>query len=310
MNDSFVSARPSFNVASLKCASSLPVRMVESSRTVGWTSLLLDHHQVLNAEAEFETSATPDHTIVVMTRGEQLIEVYERNRWKRATYRHDSIGMTPGGMTDRMRRRVNAAAGPAFKINLYIPHALFDEAADHLGRAGGSTVLHGPMALGYRDGAVRMATQTLLRAARAGAPSLYSESMAHWLTVHLLTSLRSNRGHLEELMPTESIKTKRLGSVLEFIEHNLSEEVSLDQLAREAAVSKFHFTRLFREATGSTPHRWLSDRRLDAGRRLLETTDLSVSEIAHRCGFSRANYFATAFSSKFGVTPSDYRLAF
>ncbi len=298
-----------FDVASLRCASSLPVRTVDSSRDLHWASLLLDHQQVLNSEEQFETLPTSDQTVVVMTRGEQEIEVFSRGRWRRAAYRPDTIGLTPGGMTDRLRRRINADAGPACKINLYIAQALFDEAADHLRRAGSSTALRPPVTLAQADCTLRMAAQALLQASRAGAPSLYADSMAQWLAIHLLTSLKgSDRGRAA--FEGARLKDKRLSNLLEFMEHNFSEQLSVDRLAREAAISKFHFTRLFHQATGFTPHRWLCDRRLDAAKQLLETTDLSVGEIADRCGFAHANYFATAFSKRFGISPSDYRLAY
>lgn len=310
LTDADLTLRPTFHRTSLECASSLPIRMIESSRDAGWTSLLLDHQQVLTSEDEFETHPTPDQTVVVMTRGEQEVEVYDRGRWKRATYRPGVVGKTPGSISDRLRRRVNADAGPACKINLYIPQALMDEAAAQLRRAGESPGIQSASAMAYADDALRIGAQSLLRALRAGAPSLYVDSMAHWLTVHLLTSVGNAHERYEAVSGTRSIKDKRLIRVLDYMNRNFSEQLTIERLAREAAVSKFHFTRLFHQATGVTPHRYLSDRRLFVGRRLLETTDSSISEIAAKCGFARPSYFATAFSKKYGMSPSDYRLAY
>ncbi len=302
--------RPHFHAASLNCASSLPIRMIESSRDAGWTSLLLDHQQALTNEDEFETLPTPDQTVVVMTRGKQTIEVYDRGRWKRATYSPGIVGKTQGGESDRLRRRVNSDAGPACKINLYLPQSLISEVTARLKRCGDLTKVQSPSALAYSDDALRIGAQLLLRAMRAGAPSLHADSMAHWLTVHLLTSAGNAYERFEAATSLQSIKDKRLKRVLEFMEHNSHKQLSLEQLASEAAVSKFHFVRLFRAATGCTPHRWLSDRRLRAARHLLETTDCSMAEIAAQCGFTRPNYFATVFAKTFGMSPSDYRLAF
>ena len=294
--------------ASLRCADALPAKLVASSRTIGWTSILVDHQQVLNALDPFETASTPDHTIVVMTHGEQEIEVCSRGVWRRAEYRAGTVGMTPGGMTDRLRRRVRPGAGPAKKVNIYVPALLFDEAADHLGRAVGPDHAGRLVALGFADATLRQIAMALLRAVQAGLPDLYAETAARWLAVHLL-SAKEGRPRLdaEETRSGGKIDDKRLARVLEFIDAHFSEPVSLDALAAEAGVSKFHFTRLFRRATGTTPHRWLVGRRLEAAQQMLATTDIPLTRVAARCGFPRANHFATQFAKRFGMSPSDYR---
>ena len=125
--------------ASLKCADALRVRSIESSRGLDWQSALVEHQQILEHADTFETRPTPDQTIVVMTRGEQELDVLSAGFWRRASYRPGAVGLTPGGATDRLRRRMKPEAGPACKINIYIPQALFDEAADQLCRAGSAT---------------------------------------------------------------------------------------------------------------------------------------------------------------------------
>ena len=240
-----------------------------------------------------------------MTSGEQQLEVYDRGRWRRAVYRPDTIGMTPGGATDRLRRRVSTSAARACKINLYIPRPLFDEAADHLCRAGRRKACGTPVALAHADAIFRTAALALLQACREGAPDLYAETFARWAAIHLLTFLH----HPQQQAGAygSSGNERRLRRVLDLIEHEFASPLTIDRLAREANVSKFHFARLFRQETGSTPHRWVVDRRLRAARRLLETTDLSIAEVAARCGFTRPNYFATAFFRRFAMTPGACR---
>jgi AraC-like DNA-binding protein len=78
-------------------------------------------------------------------------------------------------------------------------------------------------------------------------------------------------------------------------------------MAREAAVSPFHFTRLFHRSVGVTPLRFLTERRLATAASLLRTTDISVSEIAATCGYARPSAFSTAFLKRFDATPTEYR---
>jgi AraC-like DNA-binding protein len=87
----------------------------------------------------------------------------------------------------------------------------------------------------------------------------------------------------------------------------LGEELSIDDIARAATFSKFHFTRVFQQATGVSPGRFLSALRLDEAKRLLLTTSITVADISHRVGYNSVGTFSTRFSSRVGLSPSAYR---
>ncbi|MFJ8046289.1 GlxA family transcriptional regulator [Kitasatospora sp. NPDC096147] len=82
------------------------------------------------------------------------------------------------------------------------------------------------------------------------------------------------------------------------------------ELARIAVMSERSFARRFGEAVGVPPLRWLSEQRVLAAQRLLEETDLTVEQIAVRCGFGSAVSLRPAFTRRVGVAPRDYRRAF
>ena len=88
---------------------------------------------------------------------------------------------------------------------------------------------------------------------------------------------------------------------------HFADALSLEQLAAEAGVSKFHFTRLFRTATGSTPNAFLLQLRMETACRMLSSTDLPIGVVALRCGYVRAEHFSAAFVKRFGESPSSYR---
>ncbi|WP_212735361.1 helix-turn-helix domain-containing protein [Herbidospora galbida] len=69
----------------------------------------------------------------------------------------------------------------------------------------------------------------------------------------------------------------------------------------------YHFVRVFREATGETPHRYLTRLRIEQARRLLSTSPLSIEQIAPRCGFASPGALSSAFLRHTGVRPSAYR---
>ncbi|SFP44470.1 AraC-type DNA-binding protein [Amycolatopsis arida] len=87
----------------------------------------------------------------------------------------------------------------------------------------------------------------------------------------------------------------------------LAEPLTVDDLARSALFSKFHFCRLFRRTTGLSPARYLSALRLEEAKRLLRATSLSVTDISHLVGYSSVGTFSTRFHHSVGVSPSSYR---
>jgi len=94
---------------------------------------------------------------------------------------------------------------------------------------------------------------------------------------------------------------------LRTITTRFAEPLTLDMLAAEVFVSPFHFSRVFAKATGTTPGRYLSAVRMFEAKRLLLTTDATVSDIVCAVGYSSVGTFTTRFTSAVGMTPSQYR---
>jgi AraC-like DNA-binding protein len=89
--------------------------------------------------------------------------------------------------------------------------------------------------------------------------------------------------------------------------NHMDERLTIDDLARAAVFSKFHFTRVFLRVTGLSPGRFLSALRLAEAKRLLATTGTSVADISHQVGYNSVGTFSARFSGSVGVSPSAYR---
>jgi AraC family transcriptional regulator len=98
-----------------------------------------------------------------------------------------------------------------------------------------------------------------------------------------------------------------LREVLNHIERHLPQRLTLDTLAAMSSMSADHFVRAFERATGSTPHRWILERRLDAACERLRATTAPIDDVAHACGFAHPAHFSATFRRHRGVTPSAYR---
>jgi AraC-like DNA-binding protein len=99
----------------------------------------------------------------------------------------------------------------------------------------------------------------------------------------------------------------RLRRVREQLQAASGEAAGLDEMARAACFSKYHFLRLFRQAYGETPARYLARLRLARARTLLETTDRSVTDICLEVGFESLPSFSGAFRRYAGAPPQHYR---
>ncbi|MDJ0782404.1 MAG: GyrI-like domain-containing protein [Desulfosarcinaceae bacterium] len=101
---------------------------------------------------------------------------------------------------------------------------------------------------------------------------------------------------------------KRVCRAMNYISRHLARELSLDEIAAEAAFSQFHFHRIFKAVVGETVAAFTRRLRLEmaAGRLLARPTE-EITTIAMACGFSSSQNFAKSFRSQFGTTPTDFR---
>jgi AraC-like DNA-binding protein len=88
---------------------------------------------------------------------------------------------------------------------------------------------------------------------------------------------------------------------------NLGEPFTIDDMARKAMFSKFHFCRIFRQVTGVSPGRFLSALRLQEAKRLLLSTEWSVADISNRVGYTSVGTFSSRFKFSVCVSPTTYR---
>ncbi len=102
-------------------------------------------------------------------------------------------------------------------------------------------------------------------------------------------------------------RNRKLLQILRYMEENIEEMFSLDDLADRFKVSRRQIERLFLTHVHATPKQYLTDLRLRRGRMLLAETDMKVADIASSCGFESTNHFSRRFREKYGVSPHKFQ---
>lgn len=100
---------------------------------------------------------------------------------------------------------------------------------------------------------------------------------------------------------------RRLCRARDLLAAEYQSQVPLEQAAREACLSPFHFHRLFRSAFGETPHDFLTRRRMEHARRLLAAGQMTVTDVCFEIGYSSLGSFSSKFQTMVGRTPTQYQ---
>lgn len=98
-----------------------------------------------------------------------------------------------------------------------------------------------------------------------------------------------------------------IDSIDAFLENHLSEDLNVDRICREMNISRTRLYELIQPYTNGGIAAYIKNKRLEHAKKLIQTTDLSIPEIAEVCGFSDYNYFLRLFKQKFGVSSKKFR---
>ena len=299
------SKAPTVSLLSHEAALVRPGRKLLCRPAARWRSVLLQTFDQPGCVDGFETTASPDYLLVLSLRGEYNIESLSGRTWKKATYRPGIGGLTAPLTQNYLRWRSPEATTQVLRI--YLPESYFLEVGEEYRRAGSKTRLRLPDALQFADPTVAGVARSLAEQVRLGAPNLYAEAGARFLAAHLMLTMNLSAGEARHSSAEKELTDKRLRRVLDYMEHHFAEDLSLHTLAREAGISLFHFTRLFKAKLGVTPHRHVVQLRMQHAQTLLRCTDLPVAEIALESGYAHLGHFAAAFRRNTGTLPSVFR---
>lgn len=260
---------------------------------------------------DFEGHADPNTDLVAMPLAGQHHHTYfgdGRQKWarKQAPF---FMNMVVAG---EKPRDIFVAENPFTYLHVYVPHAMIEGfAAETAGiDTRGKVALIDPMC--SRDPQVEAVCRQIVR--EMSQPDMCSrlviDCLGQELAIHLLRN-HSNVSGSETLAGARGpgYRDWRLRRAMEYLEAHLAEDVGLKEIAAVVGLSTTHLANLFRDGTGEPPHRWLMRRRFEQACELLAKPHLSVTDIAHQCGFASSQHLATVMRRYLATTPTAYRRA-
>lgn len=268
------------------------------SWSTGWRSLLVRRLTFEPVAEDVTIPPVPAQLVALLTGGGAIVESKTGGRWRRARSGPGTLSFAAPGRSSELSWR---STGPALTaIHLWIPETVLLTAAER--EWDGRRRRDLPDQLAASDPMLPGLVSSIAAAAEMGASELYAESAATVLAVHLLGADaivgRSARPVGEDA---------RVVRAVDFMHARLGQRLRLAEIADVAQLSPYHFLRVFKDATGRTPSRYLTALRVaEAGRRLRSGAD-PVTTIAYDCGFSSPAHLAATFLREVGMSPTAYR---
>jgi AraC family transcriptional regulator len=212
---------------------------------------------------------------------------------------------------EEMRTAISAGESEALIIRL-APQMLIETATKlRLHRPGINVVFRQTLKPISDDRRLRQLIETVAAEMDEAAPGWREvlRSLMQQLAIHLLRAHINVQRADEVELSRVGMVDRRLRRAIEFMHDNCERELRLGEIAATAYLSAFHFARLFRKITGTTPHAYLAGLRLERARRLLAETDLPISEVGARVGYENQSHFTKIFHEATGLTPRAFREA-
>jgi AraC family transcriptional regulator len=238
------------------------------------------------------------HLMVYTLSGTGRLFQQQGRRELHADFAPGSIMIRPAGSSERVYGSVPE------RLRVGISERLVVEAMAEIRPA--STVDLVPV-LNVHDPLIRSGASILwdeLLKPRHPAQGLLVEGVATMLAAHLVRRYEARSRPPDDR--ARRLDPAALRSVLGYMHDHIDQHIALDELSKVAGVSRFHFIRLFRASTGSTPMKYLESCRIEFARKLIRESNLSMPEIALAVGFADQSHFVKRFRRHAGCTPGQY----
>ncbi len=275
-----------------------PTRVIVSSAALSWNGILVEKH--LSSRGERKPITIERHVISLLQGCSASFE-FSSGRddpsWQIVS--PGMVAVIPAGRVPAVRSRTSAQ----------VVCCAFEEGftREIAAQIDGKPNFQLTFRSAVRDASIQSILTLLLEEleAQGRLGSLYVDSLAHALAIRFILLGRAKDiqcGGVAAILPKRILRR-----VCEKIETNLDTNLTLDALAHESGYSSAHFLRMFRGATGVTPHQYVLERRLRQAQECLRSKNTKLIDVAAICGFASQSHMTSVFRKHLARTPAEYR---
>ena len=270
--------------------------LLDSSNQAGWNKLNLIYE--LEPAGEMPEAVAPSHTLILCL-GDFQGSFKINGQWHHQQYTKGDIAIVAAG-----------ELFPRVKIDREVPLLDLFLSADALVEGIGDISSHQMQLrshLQLRDPLIQQMALALKRELEIAPEDsqLYADSIATALGVHLLRRYGVKKSVIKEYKG--GLTPSQLKIVIEYIQSHLDQELNLNKLASLIHLSSHYFASLFKQSTGLSPLKYITQSRLEKAKILLRQQDLPIGLICQEVGFKNQSHFTRVFRQYFQITPKAYQ---
>jgi AraC family transcriptional regulator len=278
--------------------------LLASSAGLGWSTLSAELRS--HGVAEAPTIVPQQVELILVIAGNQngLVRRTGVGLRQEAAPRTGAIWLSPVGVG----KEIAITAPIPQTLHLHLPIELFDRLKDDFD-APTEPARSIRQAAGVSDSVINQVGRSILSelTAESSASRIYVETASLMLAARLIQKHCESEAGAPIEPSGNGLDQVRLRRVLDYIQDNISEEITLEKIAAIAGYSAFHFARKFALAMGISPGRYISQRRLENAMMELAAGKLPLAEIALNAQFSSQASFTRAFHRVTGTTPKEFQ---
>jgi AraC family transcriptional regulator len=277
--------------------------LVSSSRQMGWKGILVEHYRHAEEPGEIEVPALPDHWLTLPLGQPAHLTQKRDDTLHESTVQKGDIICFPAGRSSywHIEGRVSDDFDYQPMLHIRLQSGLMTHVAEKLEFGQGQVELVN--CFGNHDLPLHNIAMLLAAEVETGGlmGELYRESLTQAFVVYLLR----NYSTIDRIIKPQhqSLTNMQLQQAIDYIQDYLGRDLSLIRIAETINISPNYFASLFKQKTGISPHQYVIQQRVDRAIVLLQKTDLRISEIASRVGFSSQSHLTNHIKRATGMTP-------
>lgn len=195
-------------------------------------------------------------------------------------------------------------SAPAATLGVYLAPGFLERAAAENGLTIDTESM--PQLWDCQSNALRRLGSKALSAGPVGlSDEMFRDALTHEFAVHLLETYQPDAW--PRIRSSQKFTSRVRQRVVDYVEANLSHDITLNEISVVAEMSRYHFSRLFAVEFGTGFHRYVLGRRIDESLDVLRNSDESLAQVALQFGFSSQSHYTTRFRGRMGCTPGAFR---